>query len=47
MVSEEAAMGKLIVFYVPANFKAPTKMHPSPAKGKILAWNGAAVKESA
>jgi len=41
-------MGKLIVFYVPANFKAPTiKWHPSSARGKLLAWNGAAVKESA
>jgi hypothetical protein len=41
-------MGKLIVFHNPANYKAPhQKQTPSPARGKVLAWRGAAAKKSA
>jgi hypothetical protein len=48
LVAERKAMGKLIEFYIPANFKkAPSALTPSQARGKVLAWKGAAVKKSA
>ncbi len=40
-------MGKLIAFYIPANYKKAPSEAPSTARGKVLAWKGAAVKKSA
>lgn len=42
-------MGKLIEFYIPANYRAPqAKWVPEAARGKVLAFSGAiAAKKSA
>jgi hypothetical protein len=41
-------MGKLIAFYIPANYKkAPSEWPPSTARGKVLAWKGDAERKSA